>query len=132
NKINLDSFYIDSSLDELADGDELDSILFSGYLPAKNTNGTKYLEMVASKLHSDLFVKAMECLNKETKLSILKSSHNVSLKVTNAISSSDIHKSTDDYLLDDSVKDIDKFIFCCLMSSEMEYIKNGLMSQNYI
>ncbi|TOG95270.1 hypothetical protein CGI90_26785, partial [Vibrio parahaemolyticus] len=82
-KINLDSFYIDSSLDELVDGDELDSILFSGYLPAKNTNGTKYLEMVASKLHSDLFVKAMECLNKETKLSILKSSHNVSLKVTN-------------------------------------------------
>ncbi|TOO18835.1 hypothetical protein, partial [Vibrio parahaemolyticus] len=50
NKINLDSFYIDSSLDELVDGDELDSILFSGYLPAKNTNGTKYLEMVASKL----------------------------------------------------------------------------------
>ncbi|TOG48138.1 hypothetical protein [Vibrio parahaemolyticus] len=132
NKINLDSFYIDSSLHELVDGDEFDSILFSGYLPAKNTNGTKYLEMVVSKLHGDLFIKALECLNKEIKLSMLKSLHNVSLMVTNAISSSDIHKSTDDYLLDDNVKEVDKFIFCCLMSSEMEYIKNGVMTQHYI
>lgn len=132
NKIAVDSIYVKSSLESLVESGDLLPLLTAGYFPEKNTNDINYLKFNLSSAHSELFVQALDIVGNNTKLCLLDSLYVISLLVSDAVKSLDLHKKTDEYLLDPDINDVDKFVFCSLMASEMKFINNELMIQNFI